>query len=53
MKRYNLVQSAGMLIGQLLPYDSEDKIFMFLKEIINIRKQYNIFKILLIWMKWH
>ena len=42
MKRYNLVQRAGTHIGQLLPYDSEDKIFMFLKEIINIRKQYNI-----------
>ena len=42
MKRYNLVQRAGTHISQLLPYDSEDKIFMFLKEIINIRKQYNI-----------
>jgi len=42
MKRYNLVQKAGTHIGQLLPYYSEDKIFMFLKEIINIRKQYNI-----------
>ena len=42
MKRYNLVQRAGKHIGQLLSYDSEDKIFMFLKEIINIRKQYNI-----------
>ena len=39
MKRYNLVQRVGTHIGQLLSYDSEDKI---LKEIINIRKRYNI-----------
>ena len=29
MKRYNLLQREGTHIGQLLPYDSEDKIFMF------------------------
>ena len=42
MKRYNLVQKDDTHIGQLLPYDSEDKIFIFLKEIMNIRKKYNI-----------
>ena len=42
MKRYNLVQRVGTHIGQLLPYHSEDKIFMFLKEMINIPKRYNI-----------
>ena len=42
MIRYNLVQREGTHIGQLLPYDKEDKIFMFLKEIINIRKRFNI-----------
>ena len=31
MKRYNLVRRVGIHIGQLLPYDSEDKIFMFLR----------------------
>ena len=42
MKRYNLVQRADTHMDQLLPYGSEDKIFIFLKEIMNLRKKYNI-----------
>ena len=42
MKRYNLVKRVGTPIGQLLPCDREDKIFMLLKEIINIRRKFNI-----------
>ena len=33
MKRYNLVQRADTHIGQLLPYGSEDKIFIFLNKL--------------------
>ena len=42
MERYRLSIRQKTHVGQLLPSDSIDKIYMFLKEIIRIRKEYDI-----------
>ena len=42
MERYKLSLRQKTHVGQLLPPDSIDKIYMFLKEIIIIRKEYDI-----------
>ena len=41
MKRFNLSIRSASHIGQL-PYNSEDLILLVLKEVIRIRKTYNI-----------